>query len=165
MNCKTIERLILESEDRPLGIDERRIVDDHLEACAACRAFEAGRRTIREALNDTRWAELPPSLGSRTRRLCLEGLAGAKEEAAGSRAGRARMPVPVAVAALLFTILAVGWIAGVLADLKPGESLPASAWLAVVFITQNVITLFLAPVILGAGRPAGDEETRSVQRI
>jgi predicted anti-sigma-YlaC factor YlaD len=162
MTCRTIEQLILESEDRSLDAGERRRVDGHLRDCADCRAFAAGRATVREALKGVRWPTTPQPVEAKTRRLCLEEMAAAER---GRADGRARMPVPVAVAAILFTVLAVVWTAGALADLRPGESLPASAWLAVAFIAQNVITLFLAPVVLGAGRSARDEETRSAQRI
>lgn len=165
MTCRKSERLVLEAEDRPLEAAERGNLDDHLGGCVRCRAFAAGRQALRGAAADLRWPAPPASVGAETRRLCLAELAGAEAGGARSRAGRARMPVPVAVAALLFTVLAAVWIAGVLADLKPGESLPAAAWLAVAFIAQNVITLFLAPVVLGAGRPAGDEETRSARWI
>jgi anti-sigma factor RsiW len=164
MNHRTIERLILESEERSLDAEERRRVDVHLEDCAACRDFAAGRLAVKDSLKDVRWPEPSPAVEAKTRRLCLDEMNAA---AAGSRerAGRARTPVPVIVAAVLFAVLAAVWLAGVLADLAPGESLPATAWLAVAFIAQNVLMLFLTPVILGAGRPAGDEKTRFGQRV
>jgi hypothetical protein len=159
MTCRKCERLILAAEDRSLGAGERRALDDHLRGCARCRAFAAGREALRGAAADLRWPAPPASVGAETRRLCLEELAGT------GAAERPRLPVPVAAAALLFTVLAAVWVAGALADLKPGENLPASAWLAIAFIAQNVITLFLAPVVLGAGRPAADDETRPARRV
>lgn len=165
MTCGKTERLILDSEDRPLDASERQGLDAHLRDCARCRAFAAGRRALRGAAADLRWPEPPAALGIATRRLCLEELAGSEAEGAQNRAGRPRIPVPVAVAALLFTVLAAVWIAGVLADLKPGEAIPAMAWLAVAVIAQNVLALFLTPVVLGAGRPDGDQGPRSAQRV
>ena len=162
MTCKAIERLILESEDRLLDSGERRRVDDHLHDCAGCRSFAAARAMIRKALAGVRWPEPPPAVAARTRQACLEEM-GAAAGRTGER--RARVPVPVAAAALLFTVLAAVWIAGVLADFTPGQSLPTSAWLALAFIAQNVLMLFLTPVVLGAGRPTGGEETRSARRI
>jgi anti-sigma factor RsiW len=164
MNHRTIERLILESEERSLDAEERRRVDGHLEDCAACRDFAAGRLAVRESLKDVRWPEPSPSVEARTRRLCLEELSAAAAESR-ERAGRVRVPVPVAAAAVLFAVLAAVWLAGSLADLTPGENLPATAWLAVAFIVQNVLMLFLTPVVLGAGRPAGDEKTQFGQWI
>jgi anti-sigma factor RsiW len=164
MTCKMIERLMLESEDRALDAEERRKIDDHLRTCAECRDFQAGRRTIREGLRDIRWAELPPEAEAKTRRLCLEVLGSAPGERREA-AGRARIPVPVIAAAAMFTILAAVWLAATLGDLTPGESLPATAWAAVAFIAQNVLMLFLAPVVFRAGRHAGDENGQSGQRI
>lgn len=164
MNHRTIERLIIESEERSLDAEERRRVDGHLEDCAACRSFAAARLTVREALKGVRWPEPSPSVEARTRRLCLEELSAVAAESR-ERAGRARMPLPVIAAAVLFSVLAAVWLAGTLADLTPGETLPATAWLAVAFIAQNVLVLFLAPVVLSGGRPAEDERTQSGQRI
>ncbi|HVP89969.1 MAG TPA: zf-HC2 domain-containing protein [Terriglobales bacterium] len=165
MTCGKTERLILDSEDRPLDASERQGLDAHLRDCARCRAFAAGRRALRGAAADLRWPATPASVGTETRRLCLEELAGAEAERARRGPRRARVPVPVAVAASLFTVLAAVWIAGVLADLKPGEAIPAMAWLAVAVIAQNVLALFLTPVVLGAGRPDGDQGPRSAQRV
>lgn len=75
------------------------------------------------------------------------------------------MPVTVIAAAAVFTILAAVWLTAALGDLAPGETLSATAWLAIAFIAQNVLALFLAPVILGAGRPVDDEDIQPGQRI
>lgn len=164
MNCKAMEQLILESEERPLEEGERRKVEEHLRACAGCRDFEAGRRDVLEGLKETGRKGLPRSLDLRTRNLCLEAL---KAGAAGrpDKAGRVRIPVPVIAAAVVFTILAAVWLTATLGDLAPGEPLSATAWLAIAFIARNVLALFLAPVILGAGRPVDVEDTQPGQRI
>jgi len=151
MKCKAIERLILESEEHALGGDEKRLVEAHLRECSGCRAFEAGRRTIREALKDFRRAELPRPLDLRTRRLCLEALGGS------AAARKARIPVPVIAASILFSVLAAVWLTATLLDVAPGEPLPSGAWVAIVFIAQNALVLFLSPVILRAVRPSKTE--------
>jgi uncharacterized membrane protein len=78
---------------------------------------------------------------------------------------RAKVPLPVIAASVLFTVLAAIWLTAALADLTPGENLPTTAWLAIAFIAQNVLVLFLAPVILGAGRATNDDHIQSGQRI
>ena len=97
MSHRTIERLILESEERPLDAGERRQVDRHLGDCTSCRAFASGRRTVRESLKDVRWPEPPLALKAETRRLCLEEMAAARSR---EREGRARMPIPPSFARL-----------------------------------------------------------------
>ena len=151
MNCKAIERLILESEERPLADGERRSVEAHLRDCRGCQAFEDGRRTIREELKDLRRAGLPPSLDLRTRRLCLEALAGGPA-AASPAEGKPKIPVPVIAVSVLFTVLAVIWLTVALVDVMPGQPLPSGAWAAIAFIAQNALMLFLSPVILRSAR-------------
>jgi len=151
MSCRTIEHLILAGEDRPLDAGERRRVDGHLRGCTNCRAFASGRAMVRGVLRDLQWPEPPPGVDAETRRLCREEMAAAEERAA---AGRARAPVPVLAATVLFTILASAWLTFALADAVPGGTLSAAAWGALVLIAQNGLVLFLAPVILRAVRPA-----------
>jgi hypothetical protein len=154
MNCKTIERLILEGEDRPLGEAERHGVEEHLRVCSECRTFLAWRLSLRENAGGLAGVPLPPALDERTRRRCLESL----EARSGARAGAGRrIPVPVIAVAVLFTALAAVWLAGTLSDVIPGETLPATAWVAVAFIAQNVLMLFLSPVIFRSAGPVERE--------
>jgi len=144
MNCKAVERLILEGEGRPLEEGERRRVEEHLRACPGCRAFEAGRGVVRDGLKGLGREGLPRSLDRRTRNLCLEAL--------GADAGRRKVPLPVVAVALLFTLVAAVWLTVTLVDVAPGQPLPSGAWAAIVFIAQNALMLFLSPVILRSAR-------------
>jgi anti-sigma factor RsiW len=162
MNHRMIERLILESEERSLDAEERRRVDGHLKDCAACRAFAAGRLAVRESLKDIRWPEPSPSVEAKTRGLCLDEMNAAAAESR-ERAGRARMPVPVIAASVLFSVLASVWLTGVLADIVPGGTLTAAAWGALALIAQNAFVLFFSPVLLRAVRPAGRADIPSGQ--
>jgi len=155
MTCKTIERLILESEERPLAEDDRRKVEDHLRKCPGCRRFQNDRQAIREALGGFRPEGLPPSLDLRARRLCREALEGTEADS------RAKIPVPVIVASVLFVVLAVVWLTIALIDVEPGEPMPPGAWAAVAFIVQNVLLLVLSPVLLRGARPRDGEISSS----
>jgi anti-sigma factor RsiW len=159
MKCKAIERLILEGEDRPLDETERVRIEEHLRVCAACRAFLAARTALRENARGLGEAALPSSLDERTRRMCIESLDGRFPAGSRATAGR-RIPMPVIAVAIVFTALAAVWLAGTLSDVTPGDTLPAAAWIAVAFIAQNVLMLFLSPVIFRSARPA-DKETLS----
>jgi hypothetical protein len=155
MTCKAIEQLILESEERSLGGNERRLVEDHLRGCPGCRTFQAGRLTIRVGARDLGPAELPQSLELRTRRLCREALDRDPAEE------KAKVPVSVIAAAVLFTVLAAIWLTVALIDVTPGQPLPSGAWAAIVFIAQNVLMLFLSPVILRMARPSENATSSS----
>jgi hypothetical protein len=148
MTCKAIEQLILESEERPLHRDERELVEDHLRACPGCRMFQADRLAIRKGVRDLGRAELPQSLDLRTRRLCREALG------MDRAAGKAKIPGLVIAASVLFTVLSAIWLTATLIDVTPGQPLPSGAWAAIVFIAQNVLVLFLSPVILRMARPS-----------
>jgi hypothetical protein len=156
MTCKAIERLILESEGRPLREEERGAVDGHLPACRNCRAFQAGRLALRQGLNDLAPGELPRSLDLRTRQACLEEL-GAGREGRAAAVRRAGVPLPIVVASALFALLAAVWLTATLADAKPGDALPWTSWVAIAFMAQNVFMLFLSPVIFRAARPSAVE--------
>ncbi len=156
MTCKAIERLILESEGRPLGENERGEVDRHLPACPGCRAFQAGRRAVREGLKDLSPTGLPRSLDLRTRRRCLEEL-GALPEGSWEAVRKTKVPLSVVGASVLFALLAVVWLTVTLAEVKPGDALPWTAWVAIIFIAQNVFMLFFSPVIFRAARTAAVE--------
>lgn len=151
MNCTAIERLILEGEGRTLEGGERRWIEEHLKVCPGCRAFEAGRRVIREGLRDLWQEALPRSLDLRTRNLCHEALGSDAAEGA-TGAGRPKVPFAIVAVSLLFTLVAVVWLTVTLVDVTPGQPLPSSAWAAIVFIAQNALMLFLSPVILRSAR-------------
>ena len=155
MKCQAVERLILEGEERPLREDERRTLDGHLAGCPDCRAFESGRADLRRSLADLSRPGLPSSVDLRTRRACLEELDLQRKVAA-----TARVPVPVVAASALFALVAAVWLAVTLADVMPGDSLPWTAWAAVVFLAQSVFVLFLSPVIFRAARRPDLEGTQ-----
>jgi len=154
MNCKTVERLILEGEERPLEEGVRQRVEEHLRACAGCRAFEAGRGVVRDGLKGLGREGLPRSLDRSTRNLCLEALGAEAADGAAESPGRNRtkVPWPVVAVSLLFTLVAAVWLTVTLVDVAPGQPLPSGAWVAIVFIAQNALMLFLSPVILRSAR-------------
>lgn len=152
MTCQTIERLILDAEDRPLDESERRRLDEHLYSCPACRAFQAGRAALRREIREIADEKLPSSLSARTLQVCLESLGG-RYAGASPATARRRVPVLIIVASVLFTALAAWWLAATLVDVTPSQSLPTAAWVAVAFIAQSGLMLFLAPLVLRASRP------------
>jgi len=155
MRCKAGQRLILEGEERPLRDEERRALDGHLETCPECRTFQAGRIALRRALKELPAEELPAPLDLGTRRACLAEL---DAERRGTAARGANVPWPVVAASVLFAILAVVWLTATLGDLKPGDTLPWTSWVAVAFIAQGVFVLFLSPVIFRAVRTPAAED-------
>jgi anti-sigma factor RsiW len=152
MTCRTVESLIIDSEDRRLGADELRRVEEHLAVCPACRGFAAGRRAIRDDLKAALPGLPPPELVEATRRRCLEALNPLASEARPSR----RLPAPIAAALGLLTVLTMTWLTMVLAGAEPDQALPPAGWAALVLIIQNALMLFFAPVVFRARRRPED---------
>ena len=148
--CGEVERLVLEAEDRALGAEERRAVEEHLGRCGRCREFADGRALIRGGLAAVRWPEPPAELVRRTRLL-------AREAEARSAGWPARVPLPAWVLTVLAAVtVATGlWLAMALAGVRPDATLselPVAARAAVLVIAQNTLTLLFAPVVLRAFR-------------
>jgi hypothetical protein len=49
-SCKDVHRLVIEGQDRKLGIAERFSLRVHLMMCTACRRFDAQMAFLRQAL-------------------------------------------------------------------------------------------------------------------
>lgn len=49
-SCREIHRLVIEGQDRKLGLAERFSLRVHLMICAACRRFDAQMDLLRQAL-------------------------------------------------------------------------------------------------------------------
>jgi len=140
--CRDVERLLIAGEDGSLLSGDRRIVEDHLQACGRCRAFAEDREAIRETAATLRWPAPPQVLVRETRRLMRE---------SGARAVSAALPAWV-LAALALAAVATGvWLAVALAGVTPETTwtdLPVAGLAAIFIIVQNALMLLLAPVIL-----------------
>lgn len=49
-SCREVHRLVIEAQDRQLGLAERFSMRVHLMICAACRRFDAQIDLLRQAL-------------------------------------------------------------------------------------------------------------------
>ena len=49
-SCRQVHRLVIEGQDRKLGLTERLSVRVHLMMCAACRRFDGQMNLLRQAL-------------------------------------------------------------------------------------------------------------------
>lgn len=142
LSCRDVERLIIEDEDGKLTADMRRLVEDHLRGCRRCQGFAADRGLIRETIAAVRWPAPPETLVRATRRRLTE------DE---RRPRAAAVPAWVLVALAVTTVVTGLWLAISLADVGPEMTLAdlsVAALAAVIVIVQNVLMLFLAPVVL-----------------
>jgi len=49
-SCREVHRLVIEAQDRKLGLAERMSMRVHLILCAACRRFDAQMDLLRKAI-------------------------------------------------------------------------------------------------------------------
>jgi predicted anti-sigma-YlaC factor YlaD len=50
LSCREVTRLVSDSQERPLALQERLSLRMHLAVCSACRNFEEQMATIRAAM-------------------------------------------------------------------------------------------------------------------
>ena len=148
LNCRDVERLMLEGEDRAFSAGERDLVEEHLRACARCRGFAADRALVRAELAGVRWPAPPDELVLRTRRMLRE---------TGTPAA---VPAWILIALAAVTIITSIWLAVWLPDITPDTTLsdlPLAARTAVFIIVQNALMLFCAPIVLRTARARRDK--------
>lgn len=148
LNCRDVERLMLEGEDRAFSAGERGLVEEHLRACARCRGFAADRALVRAELAGVRWPAPPDELVLRTRRMLRE---------TGTPAA---VPAWILIALAAVTIITSIWLAVWLPDIRPDTTLtdlPLAARTAVFIIVQNALMLFCAPIVLRTARARRDK--------
>jgi len=148
LNCRDVERLMLEGEDRAFSAGERDLVEEHLRACARCRGFAADRALVRAELAGVRWPAPPDELVLRTRRMLRE---------TGTPAA---VPAWILIALAAVTIITSIWLAVWLPDITPDTTLsdlPLAARTAVFIIVQNALMLFCAPIVLRTARAHRDK--------
>jgi predicted anti-sigma-YlaC factor YlaD len=148
LNCRDVERLMLEGEDRAFSAGERGLVEEHLHACARCRGFAADRALVRAELAGVRWPAPPDELVLRTRRMLRE---------TGTPAA---VPAWILIALAAVTIITSIWLAVWLPDITPDTTLadlPLAARTAVFIIVQNALMLFCAPIVLRTARARRDK--------
>ena len=148
LNCRDVERLMLEGEDRAFSAGERGLVEEHLRACARCRGFAADRALVRAELAGIRWPAPPDELVLRTRRMLRE---------TGTPAA---VPAWILIALAAVTIITSIWLAVWLPDITPDTTLadlPLAARTAVFIIVQNALMLFCAPIVLRTARAHRDK--------
>lgn len=59
LSCREVTRLVSDSHERRLGLQERMSLRMHLAMCSACSKFEQQMATVREALHRFAESETP----------------------------------------------------------------------------------------------------------
>ncbi len=133
---------MLEKSERERSLEERRLLEAHLEVCSDCAAFKGFRESVRSALGNPPGPELDPRLVERVRGLC-------HSEMTPKTARRAaRVPLSIWAALGLLTVITLGFFIPQIQEFfATKEFTPAMGFLSAILL-QNAVMLFFAPIIM-----------------
>jgi hypothetical protein len=150
MRCKDIERLIIDSSDEALSLEELSAIEAHIAHCALCARFQDDLEKIRIGVKAMPQPALPPDLAQKTRVRCHAEIS--QKPAAASKIARLipSYPIPKYVwAVLLFLIiLTVLIIVPELTEIRWDQSLTFTSVVALSIIIQNALMLLFAPILI-----------------
>jgi len=150
MRCKDIERLIIESSDEDLSLEELSAIEKHIARCALCAHFRDDLEKIRMGVKTMPQPVLPPGLAQKTRRTCQAEIS--RRPAAASKIAKLipSDPIPKYVwAALLpLILLTVLVLAPTLKEIRLDQTLTFASAAALTMIIQNAVTLLFAQILI-----------------
>jgi hypothetical protein len=150
MRCKDIERLIVDSSDEDLSLEELSAIEEHVAHCALCARFQDDLEKIRKGVKAMPQPVLPPDLAQKTRVRCHAEIS--RRPAAASKIARLipTDPIPKYVWAtllplIIFTVLI---IVPELTEIRWDQSLTFTSVVALSVIIQNALMLLFAPILI-----------------
>jgi Putative zinc-finger len=154
MRCQDFERLILESDERELLLEERLALEAHLETCSGCSAFQTFRASLRRQLREASGPALSDELSDSIRVRCLAELDSLSRARAGRNSGRppAGVPWPIWGALLVLTGLTVLFLIPGLEEFRQSQKLTLGTIIALLVILQNAVMLMCTPLLMRRGR-------------
>lgn len=150
MQCKHIEHLVLDSNERELSEKELICIQQHIELCSRCAHFQDSLEKIRAGLRTLPFPVPSPELLEKTRKSLVEEMQ-VKSGSPNRKYTRLSIdPVPKIIwaALLMLIMLTVFVIISVFNDLKWDETLPFSAAAVLTLVLQNAAMLIFAPILL-----------------
>ncbi|MGD9346393.1 MAG: zf-HC2 domain-containing protein [Candidatus Aminicenantes bacterium] len=150
MQCKDIERLIVDASERGLSEEEVKPIEKHVSSCARCARFQEELEGIRVCLRNSSKPILPDDLARKTRDLCyaeIESLRGAPQKAKPPVRSRS---IPKLIWAAIFSLIVItGFLLlPFIRDIEVEETFSFPALVVIFLIIQNAAMLFFTPVIL-----------------
>ncbi len=150
MRCKDIERLIIDSSDKDLSLEELSTIEKHIAHCALCACFRDDLEKIRMGVKTIPQPVLPPGLAQKTRLRCQAEMN--RGPAAASKIAKLipSDPIPKYVwAALLpLILLTVFVLAPTLKEIRLDQTLTFTSAAALTIIIQNAVMLLFAPILI-----------------
>ncbi len=150
MRCKDIERLIIDSSDKDLSLEELSTIEKHIARCALCAHFQDDLEKIRIGVKTMPQPVLPPDLAQKTRLRCQAEIS--RRPAAAKKIARLipsdSVPKYVWATLLPLILLTVFVIAPTLKEIRLDQTLTFASAAALTIIIQNAVMLLFAPILI-----------------
>jgi anti-sigma factor RsiW len=142
--------LIIESSERKLSEEENKTVQEHLDTCPACAAFQKSVEDIQDTVKNLPFPSLSSDLEVRTREICHAEIR-SREAFIRARSIRIQRPsIPVLVWGALFviTVLTIAFVVPQIKDLRLDQSMTFANIVGLTLVLQNAVMLILTPLIM-----------------
>lgn len=155
MQCKDIERLIVDASERGLSQEEISAIEAHVSTCADCARFQEDLEGIRFCLRNSSRPVLPSALVQKTKELCYAEMDSLRHAVRKSDRRVRDHRIPKLIwAAIAFLIVITGFLLlPFIREIELEQSFSFPGLVVLFLIIQNAAMLFFAPVILRKFRP------------
>lgn len=142
MRCQDVERLMLEKSERERSLEERRVLEAHLEGCPDCAAFRDFREGLWVAREKAPVPELDADQAENVRLRCHA------ELAQKSSIPLAGVPWSIWAAFGILTVITLGFFIPQTLDFFSTKEFTPAMVLLLAILLQNAVMLFFAPVVI-----------------
>ncbi len=150
MRCKDIERLIIDSSDEDLSLEQLSAIEGHVAHCALCTRFQDDLEKIRIGIKAMPQPVVAPDLAQKTRVRCHAEMS--RRPAAYSKIARLIRsdPIPKYVWAAILPIILLTVFVTVPAfkEIRLDQTLTFTSVVALTIIIQNAVMLLFAPILI-----------------
>jgi len=150
MSCKDIERLIIDSSDKDLSLEELDVLEQHMAFCTNCSRFRENLEKIRVSIKTIPQPTPSPDLVEKTRAKCQAELRTKTADNAGICLKTHAEPIPKYALPVLFSLilLTAFIIAPMLKNIKLDQSLTFPTIVVLTLLIQNAAMLFFSPILI-----------------
>jgi hypothetical protein len=144
--------LTLESSERELLREEWLALEEHLESCPACAAFQSFRRDLRSCIQEESKPGLTSELSDQVRLRCRAELDSLSRAGRDSETLPASVPWLILAALLILTGLTLTFFIPTVGEFFETQKVTVETVLVFVVVLQNALMLFFAPLLMRRDR-------------
>jgi len=133
---------MLEKSERERSLEERHVLEAHLESCPDCSAFRDFREGLRVVREKAPVPELDAGLAEKVRLRCHAELA---QKSSVLLAG---VPWPIWAAFGILTVITLGFFIPQTLDFFSTKEFTPAMGLLLAILLQNAVMLFFAPIVI-----------------